>query len=70
MEKGQGKKDQEKVLRCAPYAEKTATGEPLATMRAVELESERRSEMLDVLDTFLVSFGLSEPEDSERINLL
>jgi hypothetical protein len=57
-------------LSYATEAEKTAITETLADMRAAELEGEPRAEMLDFLDTFLISFGLVEPDVSERINLL
>ena len=56
--------------------EKKALAAALTDMRAAELETGPRPEMLDFLDTFLVSFGLAgdeepgEPQDPPRINLL
>jgi hypothetical protein len=51
--------------------EKAALVEVLAEMRAIEIESGPRPEVLEFLDTFLVSFGLEEGEDdSPRLNLL
>lgn len=56
--------------------EKSAIADVLADMRAAEVENGVRSNMLDFLDTFLVSFGLvdeterDEPNDEGRINLI
>jgi hypothetical protein len=56
--------------------EKQTLAEVLADMRAAELESGPRPEMLEFLDTFLASFGLvdheepGEPPSPPRINLL
>ena len=46
-------------LSYASEDEKKAVSEALADMRAAELDSQTRPEMLDFLDTFLVSFGLA-----------
>jgi hypothetical protein len=57
-------------------AEKKALAEVLAEMRAAELETGPRPEVLEFLDTFLTSFGLAaegeqpEPPPPPRINLL
>src|SRR5215468_5922263 len=56
--------------------EKKALTDVLSEMRAAELESGPRPEVLEFLDTFPESFGLDDagaaeaPEDSRRINLL
>jgi hypothetical protein len=56
--------------------EKNVVAEVLAEMRATELESDPRPEVLEFLDTFLTSFGLAgadeaeEPDIPRRINLL
>ena len=55
--------------------EKKALTDVLAEMRAAELESDPRPDVLEFLDTFPESFGLDDagaeaPEDSRRINLL
>lgn len=56
--------------------EKQAVEEVLTDMRAAEIENGVRTNMLDFLDTFLVSFGLvdeselPDDEDEQRINLL
>src|SRR5947207_10212158 len=55
--------------------EKKALADALADMRAAELETGPRPDMLDFLDTFLVSFGLDEeepddPQEPPRFNLL
>jgi hypothetical protein len=56
--------------------EKKILADVLTEMRAAELEKGPRPEMLDFLDTFLVSFDLvadgemSEPESERRINLI
>ena len=63
-------------LSYATEPEKHAIAEALADMRAAELENQTRPEMIDFLDSFLVSFGLideddeTDPYDPERINLL
>lgn len=57
-------------------AEIEALREVLADMRAAEMDSGPRLEMLEFLDTFLVSFGVEADEQLEdtdpppRINLL
>src|SRR5688572_3305188 len=56
--------------------EKKAIEEVLSDMRAAEIENGVRTDMLDFLDTFLVSFGLvdetdtDDPDDEGRINLI
>jgi hypothetical protein len=63
-------------LSYASEDEKKAVIEVLADMRAAELDSQTRPEMLEFLDTFLVSFGLAdeselaEPDAPGRINLI
>jgi len=51
---------------------KATLAEVLAEMRAAELESGPRPEVLEFLDTFLTSFGLEEGEQDgpPRLNLL
>jgi hypothetical protein len=56
--------------------EKRVIEEVLADMRAAEVENGARTDMLDFLDTFMISFGLVDDADSldsdddNRINLL
>jgi len=56
--------------------EKTALVEALAEMRAAEVDTGPRLEVLEFLDTFLTSFGLEEggeeggSDDPPRLNLL
>ena len=56
--------------------ERKALAEVLAEMRALELETGPRAEVLEFLDNFLTSFGLAdeadlpEPPSPPRINLL
>ena len=63
-------------LSYATEDEKTALTEVLAELRAAELDNQTRPEMLEFLDTFLVSFGLAdeseltEPDAPGRINLI
>jgi hypothetical protein len=63
-------------LSYASHDEKKAIEEALADMKAAELESGTRPEMLEFLDNFPVSFGLAdeseltEPEAPSRINLI
>lgn len=62
------------LSHCSPE-EKQALLEVLAEMRAAELESGPRIEMMDFLDSFPATFGLVEedpgdPDFPPRINLL
>ncbi len=63
-------------LSYATEDEKMAVSEALADMKAAERDNQTRPEMLDFLDTFLVSFGLAdeseltEPDAPPRINLI
>jgi hypothetical protein len=63
------------LSHCTPE-EKGTLAEVLAEMRAAELETGPRPEVLEFLDTFLVAFGLEKgeeedgSEDSPRLNLL
>ncbi len=59
------------LAHCTPE-EKETLAEVLAEMRAAELESGPRHEVLEFLDTFLTSFGLEEGEEDgpPRLNLL
>lgn len=57
-------------------AEKEAIRETLADMKAAEMESGPRPEMLEFLNNFLVSFGLADADEIDvndeppRLNLL
>ena len=63
-------------LSYASDDEKQAVAEVLAEMRAAELENQTRPEMLEFLNTFMVSFGLAdeselpEPDEPGRVNLI
>jgi hypothetical protein len=63
-------------LSYASEEEKQSIAEALTDMKAAELESGTRPEMLEFLENFPVSFGLAdetdlpEPQEPPRINLI